>query len=393
MNHPTRPQPAGLHRLGLGLLIGAAAWLAAPCALAQPVVLHATTGHEAGVATPLALGADHLLHGTYTGNGRDKAKAAAFRLRPDGQFEVLHTFSGRYGSFPGGLTLGADGRFRGVTMWGGEADWGTVFRLGADGHFKTQHSFTGAPADGRAPDHRLVLASDGFFYGTAPLGGLHDLGTVFRLQPNGRVEVVHHFQGGAQDGASPVGGLTEGSDGFFYGVTGGGGERGKGTLFKMSRDGEVTVLHSFWFDGRDGRPVAPPTEGPDGRFYGVAGGHRENRRGLIFRIDRDGAYEVVYGFPPPLDANGREPRARLTLGRDGAFYGTTSEGGLHGGGTLFRFTTDGVLTTLHHFDAHSAVGAVAGELLETADGEFVGVTGSGGSMGYGSIFCFQAPAR
>lgn len=392
MHHRTWSPPA-MRSIGVGLLMGAAVWLVAPGAIAQPDVLHTTTAAEAGISMPLAVGADNLLHGTYTSNDRNRAKAAAFRLLPSGQFEPLHTFKGRYGNFPGNLARGSDGNFYGVTVKGGEVDGGTAFRITPEGHYKILHSFAGAPTDGSVPDDSLMLASDGWLYGTTTLGGLWNQGTVFRMRPGGRVEVVHHFRGGAPDGAYPGGGLAEGSDGLFYGVTGGGGEHGHGTVFKMHRNGELKVLHSFWFDGRDGRPLAAPTEGPDGRFYGVAGGHRENRRGLIFRIDREGAYEIVYDFPPPLELNGREPRARLTLGRDGAFYGSTGDGGLHGGGTIFRFTTDGVLTTLHHFDGATATGAVAGELQELADGEFVGVTSRGGAWGFGSIFRFQVPAR
>jgi uncharacterized repeat protein (TIGR03803 family) len=50
-----------------------------------------------------------------------------------------------------------------------------------------------------------------------------------------------------------------------------------------------------------------------------------------------------------FDANGAEPTASLTLGPDGQLYGITSVGGTIFAGTIFKITTQGVLTTLHSF--------------------------------------------
>ncbi|HEV8689579.1 MAG TPA: choice-of-anchor tandem repeat GloVer-containing protein, partial [Ideonella sp.] len=310
-------------------------------------------------------------------------------LAADGQLEVLHEFGDSDGSGAYGLVLAPDGFFYGVTGTGGEFDAGTAFRVSPQGQFKLLHAFRRSADSGGWPRGNLLLASDGYFYGTTAVGGAADRGTVFRMKPNGQVKWLHAFDPAQKDGATPLGRLIEGSDGLIYGTTTAGGQYCCGTVFKMHRNGELHIVHSFSFDGHDGySPDTGVTEGPDGRFYGVAEGHRENRRGLIFRFDRRGHFKVVYDFPPPSEINGREPRQALTRGRDGALYGTTSWGGAYEfGGTIFRFTTDGVLTTLHSFDNDSPVGrGAANALLERGDGEFIGTTYAGGEANRGSIY-------
>src|SRR5512133_3024574 len=63
---------------------------------------------------------------------------------------------------------------------------------------------------------------------------------------------LHSF-GVVPNGAAPTGGLVQGSDGNFYGTTGGGGTNGGGgTVFKISATGALTPLYSFT-GGKDGR--------------------------------------------------------------------------------------------------------------------------------------------
>jgi len=52
-------------------------------------------------------------------------------------------------------------------------------------------------------------------------------------------------------------------------------------------------------------------------------------------------------------ANGNSPQAALIQASDGNFYGTTTYGGPHGGGTVFQVTPAGVLTTLVAFGAQT----------------------------------------
>jgi uncharacterized repeat protein (TIGR03803 family) len=101
--------------------------------------------------------------------------------------------------------------------------------------------------------------------------GLSGLGTVFRITPAGKVTVLYNFDG--PHGQAPLGGLTLGTDGKFYGTTWYGGAYGSGTVFSITTSGKLTVLYSFMeFSGDSGfMPYAPPVEGIDGNFYGTAG--------------------------------------------------------------------------------------------------------------------------
>ena len=71
------------------------------------------------------------------------------------------------------------------------------------------------------------------FYGTNPLGGAHGFGTLYQITPEGKVSVIHAFAGGA-DGAHPAAELIQAQDGTIYGVTRGDGVQSKGTLFQLA---------------------------------------------------------------------------------------------------------------------------------------------------------------
>ena len=85
----------------------------------------------------------------------------------------------------------------------------------------------------------------------------------------------------------------------------------------------------------DPRPLGDLIEGGDPSLYGVTYGH-ENRQvmqfGTVFRLDSTG-HRTLHRF---TWLDGANPVGGLTLGSDGAIYGTTSEGGPGGRGVVFR---------------------------------------------------------
>src|SRR5437588_932142 len=120
----------------------------------------------------------------------------------------------------------------------------------------------------------------------------------------------------------------------------GGGKTNAGTIFKLDKDGTgYEILHSFiWVDGRV--PLAGLIEGRDGALYGTAS---EGGRmwGTIFKLNKDGSgFSVVYAFAGPL-LDGRGPQGPVTEGSDGALYGTVSGGGKSGAGIVFKVSEDG----------------------------------------------------
>ncbi|HTQ58067.1 MAG TPA: choice-of-anchor tandem repeat GloVer-containing protein [Bryobacteraceae bacterium] len=85
--------------------------------------------------------------------------------------------------------------------------------------------------------------------------------------------------------------------------------------------------------------------------------------------------------------------AAVVQGVDGALYGTTYNGGSGGGGTVFKITPAGTLTTVYNFCSLSrcADGALPqGRLGETANGDFYSTTTAGGQgncpRGCGTIY-------
>ncbi len=157
-----------------------------------------------------------------------------FKITPGGKLTTIHLFDFVDGSEPeAGLILGTDGNFYGTTEFGGtggcyQNGCGTAFKITASGTLTTLYRFcsdyqNGECLDGQFPRAPLVEGSDGNFYGTTEVGGSGDSdGTVFQLTPGGTLTTLHSFD--YSDGALPLAGLVQDTNGIFYGTTSDGGE-------------------------------------------------------------------------------------------------------------------------------------------------------------------------
>ncbi len=314
------------------------------------------------------------------------------------------------------LIQGTDGKLYGTTIeYGANGSNGTVFKITTGGGLTTLYSFCSKTncTDGAEPVG-LVLATNGDFYGTTDVGGA-DYGTAFKISSNGALTTLYSFctQTDCADGAYPVAGLVQATNGNFYGTTfyGGAsatcnnGSYGCGTAFRISASGALTTLYSFCSqsgctDG--GFPEgAGLIQATNGDLYGTTpyGGSYPNCAlgasigcGTIFKITLDGTLTTLYGFCsggyPCVD--GAEPGAPgygagLVQGADGNFYGTTGFGGSCNYGTVFKVTPTGNLTTLHSFGTladceYGADGAYPNPgLILATDGNFYGTTSAGGT--------------
>ncbi len=243
----------------------------------------------------------------------------------------------------------------------------------------------------------MVQGSDGNFYGTTVGGGTSGEGTVFRISPSGSEATLYSFAGSPNDGSGPPAGLVKGSDGYFYGTTSGGGTNSNGTVFRISSSGSETNLYSFGSYPNDGAdPQAGLVQGSDGNFYGTTSQGGTSGEGTVFRISPSGSEATLYSFAgSPTDGSG--PRAGLVQGSDGSFYGTTSAGGgtnafnffrHNGGGTIFRISPSGSYTNLHGFEGNPNDGAnPSAGLVQGSDGNFYGTTEFGGTNDYGPFTC------
>jgi len=150
--------------------------------------------------------------------------------------------------------------------------------------------------DGANPLAGLVQGTDGSLYATTAHGGASNAGTVFKIGAGKTFTTLYSFTGGA-DGGYPTGTLVEGTDGNFYGTTQGGGSTnclgGCGTVFQITPFGVLTTLHSF--SGTDGGvPFGGLVQHTSGVFYGTtfAGGiltmctnTGEKGCGTVFSLD------------------------------------------------------------------------------------------------------------
>jgi uncharacterized repeat protein (TIGR03803 family) len=144
-----------------------------------------------------------------------------FRVTPTGNLTTLYRFGGD--ETPNGpLVQASDGSLYGMTF-------DTIFKITLAGEFTTLHGFCSHPnCDGGPwPWGGLIQGTDGNFYGVTQMGGVNcelfgkeGCGTVFRITAGGTLTTLHRFdQFDLTDGAYPLGGLLQATDGVFYGTT------------------------------------------------------------------------------------------------------------------------------------------------------------------------------
>jgi len=242
------------------------------------------------------------------------------------------------GSSPQG-SLVSDGIFLyGMTFNGGVNDLGTIFKIKPNGSSYTKLlDFDGA-TNGSNPYGSTLISDGTFLYGMTNTGGANDSGTIFKIKPDGTgYSKLLDFSGSA-NGSSPRGSLI--SDGtFLYGTTYRGGANDSGTVFKIKPDG-TGYLKLLDFSGFANGSYPLCTLISDGTFlYGATYNGGANYLGTIFKIKPDGiAFSTLLNFSGVTD--GSYPLGSLYL--DGTFlYGTTYQGGTNNLGTIFKIKPNG----------------------------------------------------
>jgi len=263
-----------------------------------------------------------------------------FKVSPAGQETLLFAFQGGLDKNPrvptGGLLMDKAGNLYGTTLFGGNGNCpfgqldfgcGTIFRLDPAGNLDVLYEFSGGP-DGRQPFGPLRHDAAGSLYGVAQSGGdpscpesQTGCGTVFKLSRDGKLTVLHTFQGGT-DGASPQPGLlVDPVAGSLYGATGAGGNADHGTVFKVSSNGAYAVLHRFEGGKNGSTPNGSLISDPAGNLYGTTQSNDPVAvLGTVFALNPAGQFKVLHDFTGGLD--GAVPLAGVIRDAAGHLFGT-----------------------------------------------------------------------
>lgn len=366
-------------------------------------VLYTFTGAADGRAPYAGLVMDNAgnLYGTtYQGGSPTWCPlgcGTVFKLDTAGNETVLHTFLGSTdGAYPsyGYLLRDLAGNLYATTFDGAAFGNGTAFRISAAGK-DLFLPFSGG-ANGGHPSAGLISDSAGNFYGTTTYRGTgcapYGCGTVFKISKTGNETVLHSFTGGS-DGAFPYDQLLRDSAGNLYGTTQGGGPNDFGTVFEINSSGKEGVLYTFTGFPTDGMlPSAGLIQDTSGNFYGTTFYGGTSGAGIVFKIDKNGTETILYTFCAQINcADGVNPQGTLVLDSSGNLYGTTSAGGdpISSSGTIFKLDPSGSLTVLHtfcpQFQCSDGANPLSGLLLDRS-GTLYGTASSGGANNHGTVF-------
>ena len=287
--------------------------------------------------------------------------------------EIVYRLQGLHVEVPTALIEASDGNLYGVAPNGYDGQGGSLFRLRPDGLFTELHRFTGG-VDGDTPASGLLQAADGNLYGMTVDGGQYGFGTIFRMTLEGQFTVLHAFAG-QPDGGSPSGRLIQGSDGSFYGVTSKGGAWNRGTAFRMSSDGVLIPIHHFNYPANDHYTLSPVRGLVEfgGAFYGIVDATWSAK---VYRMSLDGA-TVTFVYDIDL-FDGDYSAIRLTglptKASDGNLYGAAANSCKGTDGSFYRISPDGAVTQIREFE--TCTPSPRNELTELRDGSFL-VSGGG----------------
>ena len=254
--------------------------------------------------------------------------------------------------------------------------------------FSVLYEFEGG-TDGQNPQAGLVRDGSGNLYGTTQFGGTSNYcgyggpgcGTVFKIDRNGNETILHAFTGMPNDGAYPFDSLLLGDDGTLYGTTWAGGGSNTGTVFKVDPSGQETIMHSFGALEYGTYPLGGLVVKAGGGIYGTteAGGSGTScwgGCGTVFKLDTAGNFTVLLNFGAPAEY----PGATLTMGANGDLYGSTSGNGACCLGTVFRLGEGIAATTLHTFTGGARGSTPIGNLVQAENRRIYGTTAAGGDL-------------
>lgn len=278
----------------------------------------------------------------------------------NGTYAYSLLYSGEDTALPQGVTLDSLGNVYAVSYQGGELAFGTVVEMTTSGSLLALLDFSEFQgADGSEPYGSVAIDSSGTVWGTTSAGGnFYDIngafdggyGVVYTWSPPqyNAVTLPHIFTGadagnGIIDGGIPLMGPTQDSSGNLYGTTSSGGKgallnqlgTGYGTVYKISSDGQYSILYEFCqrTNCADGYyPIGPLIVDASGNVYGVASLGGANGQGVVFKITPAGVITILHNGGNLLIG------PWIVMDKSGNLYGTTSFGGPNNNGSIYKLT-------------------------------------------------------
>ncbi len=353
----------------------------------------------------------NTLYGT-TFSGGAGGNGTVYKVNPDGSgYAILKNFS-PFGSDPFSLLVtnadganpqaglvAAGGMLYGTTYYGGTGGAGTIFAVSTNGTgFTNLYNFTGA-ADGGNPQGTLVLSGN-ILYGAASQGGVNNNGALFSISTTGTgFTVLRPFSvtsaGTNSDGANPAAGLIMVGTKLF-GTASMGGTAGNGTVF--SYDTSTTTfanLHNFAGGVGGGTPTAPVTW-YGGALYGTTTNGGTAGNGTVYMVASDGStFATLKSFSAlsqnvvtglNTNSDGADPSGGLTLFGN-MLYGTTYSGGTNGYGIVYAVNTNGAGVGFNTvYNFAGPDGANPQGSLLFSGNTLYGTTADGGNVADGTVF-------
>jgi hypothetical protein len=362
-------------------------------------VLHNFTGGADGEAPTAGLtpGGAGTFYGTASGDGLYGYGNVFKLVHHSGGWSLLpiYSFKNDYdGANPlSPVTIGPDGSLYGTTI-GYYDGQGTLYKLQplptpppsplTPWQFTLLTTFTGANGD-QPVYEPLIFDQAGNLYGTTQFGGGYGAeGTVWEASPSGSGWTETVLAALTLPSNGPYSNVVFDSAGNLYGTT------GTGTyIFELSPNGSswtTTIVHTF--DQRHGSlAYGGLVRDQAGNLYGATSDGGPGSSGVAYELSPSSGgwtFQVIQYFDSP----GQGVYGELTLDAAGNLYGVRYSGGAYGDGQLFELTpSDGswIFTDLHDFTGSDGIFAIGAVVLD-ADGNIFGTSSDGGAYGKGTVW-------